>query len=129
MASTFEELQSILRSFVRERQWESFHNPKNLVMALTGEVGELAEHFQWLTPEDAIKIKDHAARKSEVAFELADILTYLLRLADVLEIDLEQATRDKIVINGQKYPVEWAKGQAAKYTKRGLVNPADEGDQ
>ncbi len=112
-----EDLQAILRQFVREREWDQFHTPKNLIMALTGEVGELAEHFQWLTPEDASLIKDHAPKKQEVAFEMADVFSYLLRLADVLDIDLEQALRDKIALNAKKYPIDWARGHAKKYTE------------
>lgn len=112
------DFQAILRRFAAERQWESFHTPKNLVMALTGEVGELAEHFQWLTPEEAERIKDQATKKREVSHEIADVLAYLLRLADVLEINLEQALREKITLNEEKYPVDWARGHAQKYTER-----------
>lgn len=112
------DLQVLLHQFVKDRQWEQFHTPKNLIMALTGEVGELAEHFQWLTPEEASQLKSDPLKKQEVAHEMADVFSYLLRLADVLDIDLDQALRGKIALNAKKYPVEWARGHAKKYTEK-----------
>lgn len=110
-------IQEVLRKFVAERSWEGFHNPKNLVLALTGEVGELAEHFQWLTQEEAAQIKYSDQKRQAVAYEIVDVLSYLLRLADVLEVDLAEAIRQKIAVNAEKYPVHLSKGVAIKYDK------------
>ena len=93
----------LLRQFVKERNWQQFHTPKNLTMALSVEVSELMEHFQWLTAEESQSLSE--ARKSEVAEEVADVQIYLLMLADRLGIDIESAVRAKIVKNGEKYPV------------------------
>ncbi len=116
-----EQMQAELRSFARERHWDQFHTPKNLVMALGGEVGELADIFQWLTPEQSHKVMDDAQRARDVEFELADILAYLLRLADVLGVDLEAALEAKIKLNERRYPVDQARGRAVKYTALGGV--------
>ncbi|NAZ80577.1 nucleotide pyrophosphohydrolase [Kineococcus sp. R8] len=113
---SFRELQSSLNSFARERDWEQFHTPKNLIMALTGEVGELTELFQWLTPQECEAVAVNEVQRVRVAEEMADILAYLLRLADVLSIDLEAALKAKIVVNEQKYPVDRSRGNARKYT-------------
>jgi NTP pyrophosphatase (non-canonical NTP hydrolase) len=98
------DLQRQLREFAAERDWEQFHSPKNLVMALTGEVGELTELFQWLTPEASARVMDDAADAVKVRDELADVLAYLLRLSDVLGVDLEGALAAKIIKNAAKYP-------------------------
>lgn len=111
------DLQAQLRLFAVEREWEQFHNPKNLVMALTGEVGELTEIFQWLTAAQAAEIMSAPARADRVREEIADVFGYVLRLADVLAIDLEDVLRAKIAVNDVKYPVEKARGSAAKYTE------------
>jgi NTP pyrophosphatase (non-canonical NTP hydrolase) len=105
-----------LRDFVADRDWEQFHTPKNLVMALTGEVGELSEIFQWLTAEESSAVMADPARAAHVREEIADVLAYLLRLADVLDVDLQAALHDKIASNASKYPVDAARGNAAKYT-------------
>ena len=97
-------LQEQYREFVAERDWEQFHAPKNLVMALTGEVGELVELFQWLTPEQSAGVMADAALAGQVRDELADVFAYLIRLADVLGVDLEQAFTDKMIKNALKYP-------------------------
>ena len=107
------EIQDKLAKFAEERDWDQFHSPKNLVMALTSEVGELNDLFQWLTEEQS-KNSD----TDEIRQELADIFIYLLRLADKLDIDIEDAVREKIEINAKKYPVDLAKGNAIKYNKR-----------
>lgn len=109
-------IQTWLREFVRERDWEQFHNPKNLVMALTGEAGELAELFQWLTPEQAASILADPVQAERVRDELADVLVYCLRLADVLGVDLDQAVWTKLGKNAAKYPADLARGKAVKYT-------------
>jgi dCTP diphosphatase len=109
-------LQRDLRDFAVERDWEQFHSPKNLVMALAGEVGELTEIFQWLTPDQSAGVMVQAASAARVREEMADVLAYLIRLADVLGVDLEAALADKIVKNAAKYPVETARSSATKYT-------------
>lgn len=109
------EIQRQQREFVRERDWEQFHTPKNLVMALAGEVGELIEHFQWLTPEEFQTLTAEPEAATAVADEMADVLVYLLRLADLLDIDLPAAVAAKVAKNAAKYPVEQARGVARKY--------------
>ncbi|MFN3985679.1 MAG: nucleotide pyrophosphohydrolase [Rhodocyclaceae bacterium] len=108
-------LRDALRRFADERAWGRFHTPKNLAMALAGEVGEVLAHFQWLDGEESAAL-DQAARR-EVALELADVLLYLVRLADVLDVDLGEAARDKLAINAVRYPVDKAHGRATKYDK------------
>jgi NTP pyrophosphatase (non-canonical NTP hydrolase) len=98
------DLQRQLREFAAARDWEQFHSPKNLVMALTGEVGELTELFQWLTPEESARVMDDAESAANVREEIADVLAYLLRLADVLAVDIEEALAAKIIKNATKYP-------------------------
>ena len=110
-----EELRAQLEKFAAERDWDQFHNPKNLAMALTGEVGELVEHFQWLTFEEAANLP--AAAREEVALEAADVLLFLLRLCDKLDIDLGAAAERKLTINAGRYPVSKARGRATKYDK------------
>lgn len=112
-------LQDDLRAFAAEREWEPFHTPKNLVMALANETGELIEIFQWLTPEQSVAIMDEPSTAEHVREEVADVFAYLLRLCDVLGIDLEQAMLDKIRKNARKYPVKEAHGTAGKYTAVG----------
>jgi NTP pyrophosphatase (non-canonical NTP hydrolase) len=99
------DLQRQLRDFAAERDWQPFHTPKNLVMALAGEVGELTELFQWLTPEESARVMDDAASAGKVRDEIADVLAYLLRLADVVGVDLEEALTAKVIKNAAKYPV------------------------
>lgn len=99
-------LQCRLREFAAERHWEHFHSPKNLVMALVGEAGELTELFQWLTMDESFRVMDDPACAGKVRDELADVLAYLLRLADVLGVDLEAALAEKIIKNAAKYPVD-----------------------
>ena len=112
---SFETLRTRIAAFVAERDWEQFHNPKNLAMALAAEAGELLEHFQWLTPAQAADLP--AGTREEVALECADVLLYLIRLCDKLDIDLAAAAGKKLVLNAQKYPVEKARGKMTKYDK------------
>lgn len=107
------DLQTELREFAAQRDWQRFHTPKNLAMALSGEVGELVELFQWLTPEESAAIMTH--RGERVREEVADVFAYLLQLADVLDIDLAAALREKIRRNEERYPVSLARGRADKY--------------
>jgi dCTP diphosphatase len=97
------DLRERLRLFAAERDWQQFHTPKNLAMSIAIEAAEIMEHFQWLTAAQSLEL-DAAARR-EVAHEIADVLLYLIRLADVLDIDLPAAAREKIGLNARKYPV------------------------
>ena len=106
-------LREALRQFTAERAWEPFHTPKNLAMALAGEAGEVIEHFQWLTAEQSACLEP--ATREAVALELADVLMYLVRLADVLDIDLATAAQRKLALNAERYPVALARGRATKY--------------
>ncbi len=112
---SIEALRVRLAQFVAERDWDQFHNPKNLAMALAAEAGELLEHFQWLTAEESEKLSSETL--AEVELEMADVLMFLVRLADRLDINLLAAAERKLAINTNKYPVEKAKGRATKYTK------------
>jgi len=115
MPDKFEQLKNKLRIFANERDWDQFHSPKNLSMALSAEVAEIIEHFQWLTEEQSRNLpKD---KLDEVKTELADTLIYLIRLADKLDLDLLTAAQNKIEVNELKYPVDKAKGNAKKYTE------------
>ncbi|HHC71320.1 MAG TPA: nucleotide pyrophosphohydrolase [Thiotrichales bacterium] len=106
------ELQQALREFAHRRDWEQFHTPKNLVMALIVEAAELVEHFQWLTPEQADRL-DEGVRE-EVRMEMADIFIYLLRLAERLDVDLLAAAEEKMAINEERFPVERVRGKAGR---------------
>src|SRR4051812_43226924 len=112
---SLEQLRGRLAQFAAERDWDQFHNPKNLAMALAGEAGELIEHFQWLTFEEAQNLPEHT--REEVALEAADVLLYLVRLCDRLGIDLAAAAERKLQINARKYPVQVAHGRATKHDK------------
>lgn len=103
-----------IREFARPRAWESYHTPKNLVMALSVEAAELLEPFQWLTPEQSQHL--NAEQHEAVRQEIADVLIYLTRLADLLGIDLLKAAADKLALNARKYPVEQSHGNATKYS-------------
>lgn len=104
-----------LRAFVRERDWEQFHSPKNLAMAMIVEAAELVEHFQWMSEQQSRELD--AERHEQVQQEIADTFIYLLRLADVLGVDLVAAAHAKMELNAQKYPVGKARGSNAKYTE------------
>lgn len=109
-----QQLIETIRAFMAERDWEQFHSPKNLTMALSVEAAELMEHFQWLTTDESRDLpSDSLAR---VRDEVGDVMVYLLRLCDVLGIDPVKAAAEKMVKNGKKYPVEKARGNARKYT-------------
>jgi len=110
-----DQLRAKLRAFVAERDWAQFHNPKNLAMALVAEAGELVEHFQWLTAEQADRLPPETL--AEVEHEMADVLIFLVELADRLDVDLLAAAERKLALNAQKYPVDKARGKAIKYDK------------
>ena len=101
---SLDDLRERQRRFAAERDWEQFHKPKNLAMSVAIEAAEIMEHFQWLTADQSASL-DAAARR-EVGREIADVLLYLVRLADVLDIDLAAAAREKIALNALKYPAQ-----------------------
>lgn len=107
-----DDLSARLAEFARTRDWEQFHSPKNLAMALAGEAGELLEHFQWLTEAQSRTLNDE--KKHAVAMELADIFIYLLRLAERMDIDLLQSAYGKMAINEHRYPADKVRGDARR---------------
>ena len=111
---SLDSLRRHIRDFAQARAWERFHTPKNLVMALSVEAAELLEPFQWLTAEQSLQLSEK--QQEAVRQEIADVLIYLTRLADVLGIDLLDAAADKLAINARKYPVDRAHGNALKYS-------------
>ena len=113
-AKDLEELRAKLREFTDARDWDQFHSPKNLAMALSAEAGELLEVFQWLTEAQSRRLVPEA--QAAASEEIADVLLYLIRLADELGIDILDAARRKLAKNAQKYPVDKARGHARKYT-------------
>ena len=110
-----EGLREAIGTFIEERDWEQFHSPKNLAMALSVEVAEIVEHFQWLTEEQSRNLPPE--KLAEVRQEIGDVMIYLTELAEKLGIDPVEAARAKLEINDQKYPAELAKGKASKYTE------------
>lgn len=115
MTDELQDLKARIRHFADERDWDQFHSPKNLVMALIVEAAELVEHFQWLTEEQSRYLS--AGKQSEVEAELADILIYLVRIADKLDINLTHAALKKLQGNAEKYPAEKVKGRSKKYNE------------
>lgn len=114
MADSLDELRARIHAFVEARDWAQFHTPKNLAMAMIVEAAELVEQFQWDTPQESLQLS--AEKREAVSHELADTFVYLLRIAEVLQIDLIQAANEKITLNAKKYPVDKARGSNAKYT-------------
>ena len=117
---SLKQIKICLREFAAERDWDQFHSPKNLSMALIVEAAELVEHFQWLSEKQSKKLP--ADKLAEVEQEIADIQIYLIRLADKLGIDVEKAVNAKIKLNEKKYPANRVRGKSAKYDEY------DEGD-
>jgi NTP pyrophosphatase (non-canonical NTP hydrolase) len=115
MSDSLSELHAKISSFVEERDWAQFHTPKNLAMAMIVEAAELVEQFQWDSPQESATLSTE--KREAVSHELADTFVYLLRLAEVLDIDLVEAANKKIELNAKKYPVEKVRGSNAKYTK------------
>lgn len=111
----FDRIRKQVRQFVVERDWDQFHSPKNLSMALIVEAAELVEHFQWLTEEQSCSLPPE--KLAEVELELADIQIYLISLAHKLGLDLVAAAEKKLVLNAQKYPADKARGNSKKYTE------------
>ncbi|MEW6714916.1 MAG: nucleotide pyrophosphohydrolase [Nitrospirota bacterium] len=112
------DIQKKLRKFAEERNWDQFHSPKNLSMALAAEAAELLEIFQWLTEEQSKDIDNSEKEIAQVKEEIADVFIYLVRLADKLNIDIEKEVLAKIALNKKKYPVDLSKDNAVKYNRR-----------
>jgi dCTP diphosphatase len=115
MDGALQSLTEALRRFAADRDWSQFHSPKNLASALAVESAELLEHFQWLTEEQSRSLG--SAAREAVAQELADVLLYLLQLADALNVDLVEAAQHKLALNAEKYPVERSRGHSRKYNQ------------
>lgn len=111
----FEDLTQRLQKFADDRDWDQFHAPKNLVMALSVEAAELTEHFQWLSEEQSKNLNDDKLK--DVAFEMADVYIYLMRLATKLNVDLPHYVEEKIKINEARYPADKVKGSSKKYNE------------
>jgi len=112
------QIQKKLQEFSAKRNWDQFHSPKNLAMALSVEVAELVEIFQWLDNEQSLAHNLDSSSLKIIKEELGDIMIYTIRLADKLNIDLEKAINEKIKINSEKYPIELSKDNAVKYNRR-----------
>ncbi len=112
MSLDVDALQARLRAFAAERQWQPFHTPKNLAMALMVEAAELTEIFQWMTPEQSLAVRDDPALTEPIADEVADVLLYLLQLADHAGVDLAQAVENKLRKNAVKHPAPCVGGAA-----------------
>ena len=110
----FIDLRDRIRAFANERDWDQFHSPKNLAMALIVEAAELVEHFQWMSETQSRELTPETLE--QVRAEMADILVYLVRIADKLDIDLHQAALDKLKLNEKKYPADQVRGSSRKYS-------------
>jgi len=111
-STTLADLRGVVRSFVDERDWRQFHSPKNLSMSLAIEAAELMEHFQWIDAAESRSVANDPQKLGAVREEIADVLCYLLALANELELDLTAAVRDKMVKNATKYPADLSRGRA-----------------
>jgi dCTP diphosphatase len=116
-ATTVSELKERVLAFVRERDWEQFHTPKNLSMALAAETAELMEHFLWATPEESRAVAADPAKRAKIAEELADVVIYALEFANATGLDIAASIEAKVAANARKYPVEKSRGRSAKYTE------------
>ena len=116
-ATTVAELRARVLAFVRERDWEQFHAPKNLSMALAAETGELMEHFLWMSPEQSRAVVQDPEKRRKIEEEIADVVIYALEFANMTGIDVAAAIERKLAVNAKKYPVEKARGRSDKYTE------------
>jgi NTP pyrophosphatase (non-canonical NTP hydrolase) len=114
MGESLADLRHEVRAFAEERDWGQFHTPKNLAMALAGEVGELLAELQWLTPEQSARVMTDAGAGARLCAEIGDVMIYLTRLADVLDIDLVKVARAKLAESARRYPIEESRGSARK---------------
>ena len=112
---TFTQMKETIKEFVKERDWNQFHSPKNLSMSISIEASELMEHFQWLTTIQSWEVGEDEEMMQEIRDELSDILCYCFNMANVLDIDISSAMETKIQKNKEKYPIDKAKGLATKY--------------
>lgn len=110
-STSIEQLKQVVADFVDERDWQQFHSPKNISMALAIEAAELMEHFQWISMEESRQVSDNPDKSREVAEEMADVFCYLLAIANELDIDLASSLDKKMVKNRQKYPADVFKGK------------------
>lgn len=115
--TTVSELKTRVLAFVRERDWEQFHAPKNLSMALAAEAGELMEHFLWATAEESRSVAADPAKRAKIAEELADVVIYALEFANATGLDVAASIEAKMAANAKKYPVEKARGRSNKYNE------------
>jgi NTP pyrophosphatase (non-canonical NTP hydrolase) len=115
--TTTAELKARVLAFARERDWEQFHAPKNLSMALAAEAAELMEHFLWVTPEASRNVTADPSKRAKIAEELADIVIYALEFANIADLDVASIVTAKMEANAKKYPVEKSRGRADKYTE------------
>lgn len=115
--TTFADIKARVLAFARERDWEQFHAPKNLSMALAAEAAELMEHFLWSTPDASRQVVQDPAKRAKIAEELADIIIYALEFANATDLDVAKSIEAKMAANAKKYPVEKARGRADKYTE------------
>ncbi len=116
-STTVNELKSLVLAFARERDWEQFHAPKNLSMALAAEAGELMEHFLWASPEESRAVANDPARRAKIGEELADVVIYALEFANATGLDVAASIEAKMAANAKKYPVDKSRGRSAKYTE------------
>lgn len=112
--TTVAQLRKLVADFVAEREWHSYHDAKNLAMSAAIEAGELMEHFQWVRSDEVPAVVSNEAKRAEIADEIADVLCYMLALANVLDLDLSESLRAKMVKNAAKYPVERFRGRYFK---------------
>ena len=116
-STTLADLKTRVLAFARERDWEQFHAPKNLSMALAAEAGELMEHFLWTTPEQSAAVAKDPAKRRKIEDELADVVIYALEFANITGMDVAAAIERKMADNAKKYPVEKSRGRSDKYTE------------
>jgi dCTP diphosphatase len=125
--TTIEALKELVRQFSKERDWEQFHHPKDLGVALVCEVGEVLEHFRYRNNDEIQAFLGDPGKKQQLAYELADCLWLLLRLVDVCQIDLASSLREKVELAALKYPIEQVYGRADKYTSYQVTPPGETG--
>ena len=112
-----EELKDLVKAFVDERDWEQFHSPKNLSMAIAAEAAELMEHFLWQEGKESMEVLNEPEKRAKIAEELADILIFSLEFANICKLDISTIIHEKMIANARKYPVDKAKGRSDKYTE------------
>ena len=115
MAADFDHIKQKLKQFAHDREWDNYHSPKNIAMALTVEAAELQEIFQWMTEEESLRLNKQ--KLQAVKHEIADVFLYLLTISRVLNIDILEAAAEKLALNEIKYPLDKARGNAKKYTE------------